>query len=48
MYLPRCLSRHPITAIFESVINTKDLPALFKLGKLCNAILNTFKVIHGQ
>ena len=28
------------------VLDTKDLPTLFKLSKLCKEILSTFKVIY--
>ena len=48
MYLPRDLSRHPNTFSFKTLMNTKDLPALFKLGKFCKEILSTFKVIYSR
>ncbi|MEW8548676.1 MAG: hypothetical protein AB2693_34680, partial [Candidatus Thiodiazotropha sp.] len=48
MYLPRDLSMRPNTTIFESIMKSKELPALFKLGKFCKEILNTFKVIHSN
>ena len=48
MYLPRDLPRHPNTVIFENVMNSNDLPVLFKLSKFCKDILSTFKVIHSS
>ena len=46
MYLPRVLLRHPNTFKFKTFMNTKELPLLFKLGKFCKEIFNTFKVIY--
>ena len=48
MYLPRDLSRHPNTVSFKTLMNTKDLPALFKLGKFCKAILSSLKMIYNR
>ena len=48
MYLPRDLSRHSNTVSFKTLLNTKDLPALFKLGKFCKDTLSTFEVIYGR
>ena len=45
MYLPRDLSRHPNTVSFKTQM---DLPALFKLGKVCQEILSAFKVIYSR
>ena len=38
--------RHPNAIGFGEIMNTKDLPTLFKLSKLCKEILGTFKVIY--
>ena len=46
MYLPIHLSRHPNPVSIKTLMNTKDLPALFKLGKFCKDIISTFKVIY--
>ena len=48
MYLPRDLSRHANTVSFKTLMNTWNLPALFKLGKFCKENLSTFKVIYGH
>ena len=36
------LSRRPSAVNFENVMNTKNIPVLFKLGKFCKNILRTF------
>lgn len=46
VYLPKDLLRCPNALSFEKLMNTKDLPALFKLSKFCKEILCTFKVIY--
>ena len=38
--------RRPNVIGFGEIMNTKDLPTLFKLSKLCKEILSTFKVIY--
>ena len=46
LYLPKDLLRRPSAVGFGEIMNTKDLPTLFKLSKLCKEILSTFKVIY--
>ena len=45
-YLPKDLVRCPNAIGFGEIMNTKDLPTLFKLSKLCKEILSIFKVIY--
>ena len=45
-YLPKDLVRRPSVIGFEEIMNTKGLPTLFKLSKLCKEIFSTFKVIY--
>ena len=46
LYLPKDLLRRPSAVGFGEIMNTKDLPTLFKLSKFCKEILSTFKVIY--
>ena len=46
MYLPGDRLRHRNIFRFRNLVNTKEIPVLFKFGKFCKEILSTFKLTY--